>query len=64
MEVSYKFLDTASEKSALIPLPFINHNPTNLATIHTALLYAAKQASTVQQMKVFVTFDQPLCHKA
>jgi hypothetical protein len=62
MESSHK--NQPSEKSALIPLPFINNNPSNPSTIYTALHYVANEASRLQQAKVFVTFDQPLCHKA
>lgn len=62
MEVAHKHL--AHEKSALVPLPFINHDPNNQSTIYTAMIYAAKECEKLGQKKVFVTFDQPLCHKA
>lgn len=62
MEAAHKHL--RHDKSALVPLPFINHDPNNQSTIYTALVYAAKESEKLQQKKVFVTFDQPLCNKA
>lgn len=62
MEVGHRHL--AFDKSALVPLPFINYDPTNLSTIYTALVYVAKESERLKQDKVFVTFDQPLCCKA
>lgn len=62
MEASRKHLCT--NKSALVPLPFINHDPNNQSTIYTAMVYAAKESEKLDQKKVFVTFNQPLCHKA
>lgn len=45
-------------------LPFIEENPSDLRTVYTSLLYAAKHAREVNQKTVFVTFDYPLYMKA
>lgn len=45
-------------------LPFIEENPSDLRTVYTSLLYAAKHARRVDQKTIFVTFDYPLYMKA
>lgn len=54
----------AYEKSRVIPIPFINHDPSNLSTIYTSLLEAARDCKEHKQNTCFVTFDQPLFSKA
>lgn len=51
------------ETSAVIPLPFVNLEPTNLTTINTCVRYAAEECQKRRQ-KCIVTFDQPLFIKA
>ncbi|KAK5642676.1 hypothetical protein RI129_008843 [Pyrocoelia pectoralis] len=51
-------------KSRIIFLPFINANPGDYDTIYTALLQASNKCIEQQQKVCFVTFDQPLYHKA
>ncbi|GBP42632.1 hypothetical protein EVAR_87183_1 [Eumeta japonica] len=45
-------------------LPFIEENPSDLRTVYTSLLYAAKHARRLDQKTKFVTFDYPLYMKA
>lgn len=45
-------------------LPFIEENPSDLRTVYTSLLYAAKHARHTDQKTIFVTFDHPLYMKA
>lgn len=52
------------EKSRVIPMPFISHDPSNLSTIFTSLLEAARDCKKHKQNTCFVTFDQPLFSKA
>lgn len=53
-----------SEKTKIVPLPFINAPPSNYNTVFTALTYAADLCEKVNQHSVIVTFDQPLYWKA
>lgn len=59
-----------SEKTRVITLPFINAPPTNYDTVYTALQYASEMFQLTQkdddsyQLKVIITFDQPLYGKA
>ncbi|KYN10940.1 hypothetical protein ALC57_16910 [Trachymyrmex cornetzi] len=50
--------------SKIIPVPFIKNPPSDYDTIFTSLVQAAKQCQKQEQKIVFVTFDQPLYHKA
>ena len=50
--------------SAVLPLPFVNMDPSNLSTIYTCLHCVAEQRSKRRQSRITVTFDQPLYAKA
>ncbi|XP_043279745.1 uncharacterized protein [Venturia canescens] len=56
--------DSTYNVSKVVCLPFINHPPSNMSTINTALRTALADARRVNQKTCFVTFDQPLYHKA
>lgn len=45
-------------------LPIIDHDPSNLQTIYTALHYAANHAKQIKMDTCFVTFDYALWIKA
>ena len=51
-------------KSQIIILPFINHDPSNLSTIYTALCFAENLIDQYGRGFCPVTFDQPLYAKA
>ncbi|GBM68502.1 hypothetical protein AVEN_144208-1 [Araneus ventricosus] len=51
------------EKSAVIPLPFVNLQPSNPTSINTSLRFAAEECRKRQQ-RCIVTFDHPLFIKA
>lgn len=53
-----------SEKTKVVPLPFINAPPSDYDTVYTALMYAAELCERVNQHNVIITFDQPLYWKA
>ena len=48
---------------AVLPLPFVNMDPSNLSTIYTCLQYVAEQRSTCRQSRITVTLGQPLYAK-
>lgn len=52
------------EVTRVLAIPFINLDPGNLATIYSALRFAAEQVQKQGQKYCFVTFDQPLYIKA
>ena len=56
--------NTEYSTSAVLPLPFVNMDPSNLSTIYTCLQYVAEQRSKCGQSRITVTFDQPLYAKA
>lgn len=51
------------DQSAVIPLPFVNLQPSHPTSINTCLRFAAEEC-TKRQQKCIVTFDQPLFIKA
>lgn len=53
-----------SEKTKVIPLPFINAPPSDYDTVYTALKYAAMLCDEMKQHCPIVTFDQPLYLKS
>ena len=65
-----EFMDTVYNNissyntSEILPLPFVNLDPSNPSTIYTCLLHAAEEGEKVGQSKTVVTFDQPLYAKA
>ncbi|GBP41568.1 hypothetical protein EVAR_20376_1 [Eumeta japonica] len=61
MEKSHN--NVAYHSSKIIPVPFIKNPPSDYDTIFTSLV-EAKQCQKQVQKIVFVTFDQPLYHKA
>ena len=56
--------NTEYSMSAVLPLPFVNMDPSNLSTIYTCLQYVAEQRSKCGQSRIIVTFNQPLYAKA
>ena len=50
--------------SEILPLPFVNLDPSNPSTIYTCLLHATEEGEKIGQSKTVVTFDQPLYAKA
>lgn len=48
----------------ILPLPFVNLNPSNPNTIYTALKFASEQCVKFNKGVCIVTFDQPLYQKA
>lgn len=52
------------ERTAIVPLPFINSPPSDLDTLYTALKYASEDSSTLGLTACLVTMDQPLCLKS
>lgn len=50
--------------SRIICQPFINEPPSNKGTLNTALSFARSECDKLHQKTCFVTFDQPLYHKA
>ena len=57
-------INTVYSTSAVLPLPFVNMDPTNLSTIYTCLQYVAEQRSKCGESRITVTFDQPLFARA
>lgn len=57
------FFSGPSDESKIIYLPFINENPSNYSTLHSALKFAATECAK-QKRECIVTFDQPLYIKA
>lgn len=55
--------DAEYKVSSIVPLPFINLEPSNLTTIYTALVFAAEKCQRYKKPCI-VTFDQPLFLKA
>ena len=53
-----------SLQCGIIPLPFINRNPTQPDTIYSALIFAQEESVHQRQKCCLVTFDQPLFIKA
>lgn len=49
--------------SKVVPVPFINNQPSSYDTIFTALVEAAIQCQKQEKKICFVTFDQPLYYK-
>nr|CAI5866755.1 unnamed protein product [Callosobruchus analis] len=41
-------------------LPFVNGQPSDVTTLHSALLYAVQKSNECNQETIFVTFDLPL----
>ena len=52
------------EVSGILPIPFINLDPTNLTTIHSALQFALSESDLHGKSYCITTFDQPLFIKA
>lgn len=61
---SYHTLNKDYSTSKIIPLPFVNSNPSDYETIVTTLIFERKKATENGQKICFVTFDLPLYKKA
>ena len=57
-------INTEYSTSAVLPLPFVNMDPSNMSTTYTCLQYVAEQRSKCGQSRITVAFDQPLYAKA
>ena len=53
-----------SDKSSVIPLPFINSPPSDFDTVFSGLKYGATDSHQQGSKTCFVTFGQPLYNKA
>ena len=56
--------DKSYQISRVIPMPFVNLDPTDVRAIYTAVMVAVDQCRARGQKTCFVTFDQPLYWKA